>query len=87
MFAAISAGWDTNGYPAAQLTFYHGMPWRLFKDVFGQLASLIRRGVLYTDYLDEIKVIDNAEIRCRIDVRWRRAPRRSAYDIDPTQNS
>ncbi|PIJ37088.1 hypothetical protein BMW24_003440 [Mycobacterium heckeshornense] len=70
VFAAISAGWDTDGYPAAQFTFYHGMPWRLFKDVFpGQLASLIRRGVLYTDYLDEIKVIDNPEIRGRIDVQ------------------
>ncbi len=70
LFAAISASWDTAGYPAAQFTFYNGMPWRLGKDVFpATLASIIRRNTLYTDYLDEIKVTDNVQVRGRIDVQ------------------
>ncbi|MBO0885154.1 MAG: hypothetical protein J2P17_33450, partial [Mycobacterium sp.] len=70
IMAAISAGWDTSGYPAAQFTFYNGMPWRLFKDVFpGAQAALIRRNVLYADYMDEIKVTDNAVVRGKVDVQ------------------
>jgi hypothetical protein len=68
LMSAISAGFDIQGYPAAQLTFYNGMPWRLFKDVFpGQQVMIIRRAVLYADYMDEIKVVDNATVRGKVE--------------------
>ncbi len=67
MFAAISAEWDINGYPAAQVTFVNGVPFTLGRDLWpGQMASLIRRGTLFSDYLDEITIVDDAENRGKV---------------------
>jgi len=53
--ALRSAMWDTRGYHSAQITFENGYPYTLGKDIFkGQLATLIRRGKAYTDYIDNV---------------------------------
>lgn len=53
--ALRSAMWDTRGYHSAQITVDNGYPYTLGKDIFkGQLASLVRRGKVYTDYIDQV---------------------------------
>ncbi|TDH48897.1 hypothetical protein E2F47_22285 [Mycobacterium eburneum] len=70
VFAAISAAWDVAGYPAAQFSFYNGLPYTLGRDLFpGAMASLIKRGTLYSDYLDEITIIDDDEHRGLIEIQ------------------
>lgn len=60
MFAAITAMWDVRGYPAAMFTWINGQPYTLGVDLFpGAMASVIRRGVLFTDYLDDITIVDD----------------------------
>jgi hypothetical protein len=67
VMAAITASWDVRGYPAAKVTFINGMPFTLGRDLFpGAMVSLIRRGTLFTDYLDEIEIIDDASNRGKV---------------------
>lgn len=64
LFAAITAAWDVRGWPSCQFAFIDGTTYRLGVDLFpGAMASVIRRGVLYSDYLDKITVIDNRTTR------------------------
>ncbi|TDH57555.1 hypothetical protein E2F47_01950 [Mycobacterium eburneum] len=68
LFAAMTAAWDVRGYPAAMFSFYNGLPYTIGRDLFpGALASVIRRGTLYTDYADKITVTDNRTTR-KVDV-------------------
>lgn len=61
LFAEMAAAWDVRGYPVAMFSFYNGMPYTIGRDLFpGAMASVIRRGVLYTDYLDNVTVKRNA---------------------------
>lgn len=61
-FGAINAGWEIKGYPAAKVSWYNGFPYRLGRDIGpGRQASVIRRGIRYTDYLDEITILDNRQ--------------------------
>jgi hypothetical protein len=70
LFAAITAAWDVRGYPAAQFTFINGQKFALGVDVWpGAMASVIRRGTLFTDYLDEIEIIDDVNNRARVNVQ------------------
>ncbi|MDY0112713.1 MAG: hypothetical protein RBS21_00375 [Corynebacterium sp.] len=67
LFSAVSAEWDIRGYPAAQVTFVNGTPFTLGRDLWpAQMASVIRRGVLMSDFLDEITIVDDAEVRGRV---------------------
>jgi hypothetical protein len=62
LFAAINALWQIKGYPAAQFSFINGLPFAVGRDAFpGAQASVIRRGVLYTDYFDDIVIEDSNE--------------------------
>lgn len=70
LFAAITAMWDTRGYPAAQFTFTDGEPYTLGVDLFpGAMASIVRRGTLYTDYVDEIEITDSVDARGKLSVQ------------------
>lgn len=64
LFAAIGAAWDVRGWPSCQFAFIDGTTYRLGVDLFpGAMASVIRRGVLYSDYLNKIDVVDNRTTR------------------------
>lgn len=70
VFEAINALWVARGYPAAQFTFVNGLPYALGRDIFpGAQASLIRRQVLYSDYIDDIVIIDNNDSFARVTVQ------------------
>lgn len=69
-FAEIGALWDARGYPAAQVTFIDGYPYELGRDIYpGAMASIIRNGVLYTDYVENITITDNRGQRNRIELQ------------------
>lgn len=61
MFAEMAAAWDVRGYPVAMFSFYNGMPYTIGRDLFpGAMGSVIRRGILYTDYLDKVTIRRNS---------------------------
>jgi hypothetical protein len=65
--ALRSAMWDTRGYISAQITVNNGYPYTLLKDIFkGQLASLVRRGKVYTDYIAQVSGKDDRTTRAQI---------------------
>lgn len=65
--ALRSAMWDTRGYHSAQITVDNGYPYTLGKDIFkGQLASLVRRGFVYTDYIRNVSGKDDRSSRAQI---------------------
>ena len=64
LFSAINAAWDVRGWPSCQFAFIDGTSYRIGVDLFpAAMASIIRRGVLYSDYLDKITIIDNRTTR------------------------
>ena len=67
---AIKALWDVRGYPAAQFGFVNGQGYQVGRDVFpGALASVIKRGTVFTDYVDVITVTDDVNNRGRVEVQ------------------
>jgi hypothetical protein len=69
VFDAITASWDTRGFPVAQFTFINGEGFTVGVDVWpAAQASLIRRGITYTDYIDDLIVIDDETHRGRVEV-------------------
>lgn len=78
-FALEGALWDTRGYPMFTLKFDNGFPYTIGVDVFpGQMVSFVRRGIMYTDYVDSVTFSDNRKTRMRVDM--------VAGDILPMQN-
>ncbi|OIN79771.1 hypothetical protein [Mycobacterium malmoense] len=70
LFAAVTAAYDVAGYPSAQVTFTNGQPVTLGRDLFpGAMGSLIRRGTLFSDYLDDITIIDDVNNRGKVTVQ------------------
>lgn len=66
-FALRSAMWDSRGYHSAQITVNNCYPYRLGIDAFnGQLACLVRRGYVYTDYIDNVSGVDDRKTRAKI---------------------
>lgn len=62
-----SAMWDTRGYHCATVTVNNGYPYTLGKDIAkGQLCSIVRRGKIYTDYIDQIAGKDDRGARAQI---------------------
>lgn len=60
LFAEAAALWNVRGYPAAQMSFIDGYPYRLGVDLFrGMLVLYVRRGTLYIDYIENIEIVDN----------------------------
>lgn len=67
LFAAVTAAWDVAGYPAAQFTFINGQPYTLGRDLWpGAMASVIRRGVLFTNYLDDLVIVEDVNDRAKV---------------------
>ncbi|UVO12806.1 hypothetical protein NM962_01155 [Mycobacterium sp. SVM_VP21] len=61
-FAGLDAQYQCRGYPAIKMSFYNGQPFRLFRDIWpAAMSSVVRRGVLYTDVVDEIEIEDSRE--------------------------
>lgn len=70
LFVIHRAIWDTRGYISGQLEFDQGFPYEAGRDIFpGALATVVRRGYAYTDYIENIKLLDTREVRCKITVQ------------------
>jgi hypothetical protein len=70
LFAAISALWNARGYPAAQFSFINGLPYAVGRELWpGAQSSVIRRGILYTDYVDDMVIEDSVEARGKVTVQ------------------
>jgi hypothetical protein len=64
LFAAMAAAFDVQGWPSCQFEFIDGTTYRVGVDFFpGAMASIIRRGTLYSDYLRKLRVLDNRSAR------------------------
>jgi len=67
---AIKAMWDTRGYPSAQFSFTNGQGYQVGRDIFpGAMASVIKRGIVFTDYVDVITVTDDVNNRGKVEVQ------------------
>ncbi|MGW5519282.1 Gp37-like protein [Nocardia africana] len=66
-FALEIAMWDTRGYYSSQIVTYDGIPYKFGKDFgVGDLVSWVRRGKMYTDYVDEATVVDDRNTRVEL---------------------
>jgi hypothetical protein len=66
-FALEIAMWDTRGYYSAQLITWDGYPYSFGLDFgIGDLVSFVRRGKMYTDYVDEADVTDDRTNRVQM---------------------
>lgn len=60
----------TRGYVSGQCTFRNGVPYEVGRDLFpGALASIIRNGYLFTDYIYNIVVNDTRQERADVFVQ------------------
>lgn len=70
VFAMKREMWNTRGYISGQATFRNGSPYEVGRDLFpGGLATIIRNGKLYTDYVENIIVSDTREERAEVYVQ------------------
>lgn len=54
--------WVTRGYVSGTVNFDNGYPYEAGRDLFvGAMASIIRRGKVYTDFIENIIVTDTRE--------------------------
>lgn len=59
--------WNSRAYVAGQVKFRNGVPYEVGRDIFpGALASVVRDGVLWTDYIYGLELIDNRRDRAQI---------------------
>lgn len=69
-FAEVAGLWDVRPWPSAQVTFIDGYPYELGRDlVRSQLVTLVRRGVVYVDYVEKITITDNRTQRNKIELQ------------------
>lgn len=69
VFALKREQWLTRGYVSAIVSFDNGYPYELGRDLFvGSLASVVRRGKVYTDFVENIVVTDTRE-ECKVEVQ------------------
>ncbi|MBF4194677.1 hypothetical protein [Mycolicibacterium phlei] len=70
VFAIIREMYNTRGYISGQVTFRNGLPYEVGRDLMpNSLATIIRDGKIYTDYLENITVIDDREERAEVIVQ------------------
>lgn len=70
LFAAIDALWTIRGYPSAQFSFINGQPFAVGREIWPAVQqSLIRRGIVYTDYTDDIVIVDNNDGFAKVTVQ------------------
>lgn len=59
--------WNTRGYISGQVTFRNGEPYEVGRDIMRNgLATIIRNGQLYTDYVENIVISDSRSERCEV---------------------
>ncbi|MBO0676778.1 hypothetical protein JRC04_04800 [Mycolicibacterium sp. S2-37] len=69
-FQQKSAQWDTRGYVSAQVVVDNGYPYELGRDIFpGALATVIRRGKVFTDFIENAKLVDNRQQRASLTIQ------------------
>lgn len=62
VFALKREQWLTRGYVSGTIYFENGYPYKVGRDLFpGSLASVIRRGKVYTDFVENIIINDTRE--------------------------
>lgn len=67
IFALIREMWNTRGYRAGQVQFRNGVPYEIGRDIFpGALASIVRDGQLYTDYVENVTIRDTRDQRTEV---------------------
>lgn len=67
IFALKREMWNTRGYISGEVTFRNGEPYEVGRDIFpGGLATVIRNGQLYTDFVENITVRDTREERSEV---------------------
>lgn len=70
IFAMKREMWNTRGYISGQVSFRNGEPYEIGRDLFpGGLATIIRNGKLYTDYIENIVITDSREDRALVEVQ------------------
>lgn len=70
LFSFISAMWDTRGYRSAIVHTRNGFPYSVGRDIFpGGLMSIAENGELFTDYIENVIVMDNRKERCSVTVQ------------------
>ncbi|WP_212808833.1 hypothetical protein, partial [Acinetobacter baumannii] len=58
------------GYISGEVTFKNGLPYEIGRDIFpGSLATLIRDGKVYTDWVENIAVVDTRDGRSEVVVQ------------------
>jgi hypothetical protein len=62
--------WNTRGYIAGQLYFRNGVPYEIGRDLFlGGMATIIRNGQIYTDFVENISIKDTRDTRTEVFVQ------------------
>lgn len=70
IFAMRREMWNTRGYVSGQVSFRNGMPYEVGRDIHPNgLASIIRDGQLYTDYIENIVFVDTRDERSEVMVQ------------------
>lgn len=70
IFAMKREMWNTRGYISGQVVFRNGEPYEVGRDVFpGGLATIVRNGQIYTDYIENIVITDTREERAEVRVQ------------------
>ncbi|AAN12680.1 minor tail protein [Mycobacterium phage Omega] len=70
IFALKREMWNTRGYISGEVTFKNGLPYEIGRDLFpGALATIIRNGQLYTDWVENIVVVDTRDGRSEVIVQ------------------
>jgi hypothetical protein len=67
IFILMRAIWDTRGYVSGRVVFDQNFPYTVGRDLWpGALATVIRRGAAYTDYIENITLKDTRTERVKI---------------------
>lgn len=62
VFAMKREQWNTRGYVSGIVTFENGYPYQIGRDLFvGGMASIVRRGKVYTDFIENVVITDNRQ--------------------------
>lgn len=70
IFAMKREMWNTRGYVSGMVSFQNGLPYEIGRDIeTGALATIIRDGKLYTDYVENVIVSDTRTERASVMVQ------------------
>lgn len=70
IFAMKREMWNTRGYVSGMVSFQNGLPYEVGRDIQpGALATIIRGGKIYTDYIENVIISDTREERALVMVQ------------------